>query len=175
MTMFEVSDIRKVIAEITSKLDACDHGEGIECATLDQALGRYAQSCREFLTCVRTWAQNVFSGKLPYDPQAERQWREEGVQLYHRAFAMWQRGTSQEVLCYDLPGHEKLQAALYDFYRLLTEWVSPKLSVGPSARNQVAVDVGAVRERMAALPPLPANWEPDDQMQRSIYRKVKTS
>lgn len=175
MTTFAINDIRRFTAEITSKLDACDNGEGLECATLDQSLDRYARSCCEFLACVREWAQKVFSGELPHDPQAEREWREEGLRLYLRAFAMWQRGASAEVPCYDLPGHGRLQASLWQLYRLLTEWVSPKLSVGPSARNKIEFDAAEVATRLAELPPLPENWEPEDQSQRAMYRKVRSS
>lgn len=173
---FDVEDIRKLKRAITSKLDACDNGECIECATLGQSLAHYARACCDFTAGVREWAQKVFSGQLPYDSQVEREWLDGGTRLYHRALAMWQRGTQSESACYELPGHRSLEASLWQLHRILTQWVSPKLSVAPSPRHSLPPEVVAEAERrIADLPPLPDHWEPVDPAQRALHRKAKTS
>ena len=67
--------------------------------------------------------------------------------------------------------HVALHAALWDLQRLLKGWVSPKLAVGPAAKRwrypeQAATEEG--QRRVASLPPLPANWEPDDPQLRAF-------
>jgi hypothetical protein len=173
---FDVEDVRKLATEMTSRLDACDNGEGMECATLDQSLGHYARTCCDFLKNVREWGRNVFAGNLASDPQVEREWLDDGRQLYDRALGMWQRAARAEAPCDDLPGHRALQASLWQLHRLLTEWVSPKLSVGPAARNPLSPEVVAEAERrIAELQPLPEDWDPVDSTQRSLYRKAQAS
>jgi hypothetical protein len=171
-----VEDIKKISTEIALKLDACDNGEGVGCATLDDSLDRCARLYCELVSHARQWARQVFSGELQYDPSVERAWQQEGAQLYQRAVAMWQRGRQAAVECYDLPGRQRLQASLWQLHRLLTDWVTPKLSIGPAARHPLAPEIAkAAAARVAELPPLPMNWEPQDQTQRTLYRKTKSS
>ena len=174
MPTFDVEQVRKITSGITAKLDACDHGEGNECATLDAALTQYAMSCCNFCERVREWGQAVFAGELAYDSEVNRAWQREGINLYGRACAMWSRGRRSEVKCFELQGYAILQGALWQLQYLLSNWVSPKLSVGPSPRNAIK-DRDAIRKRVAELPPLPEDWQPPDQDQRAMLRKIKSS
>jgi hypothetical protein len=176
MTIYTIEDVQKITAEIQSKLDACDNGEGMECASLDASLQHYARSCCKFSLRVREWAQGVFSGKFPSNPQIEQAWREEGDRLLRRCSDMLLRGEQADVPCYDLPGQSMLRASLWELSLILSNWVAPKLSVAPSARvSFTPEDVEAASNRIAELPPLPEGWQPEDQRQRTLYRKAKTS
>jgi hypothetical protein len=66
-----------------------------------------------------------------------------------------------------------LQAAFSELDRLLNRWVTPKLAVGPSATRWKYPYQAATEEeirQVAALPPLPADWEPIDLDQRERFR-----
>jgi len=174
MTTFDLAEVRGFAEELDAKMDRCDNNEGMECATLDAALLRYAELCCSFCDAVRQWARAVFAGRVPYDREVERAWQTEGLRLYRRASQMWGHGRKSEGQCYILEGRICLQAALWEMYRLLTGWVSPKLAVGPSARQASALnslDAEEVRQRVASLAPLPANWQPDYPSQCALYQK----
>ena len=179
MTTFDLSEVLGFAADLDSQMDRCDNGEGIECSTLDAALVRYANLCCKFRDQVREWGRAVFSGRVAYDPDVECAWLDEALRVYKRATDMWTHGQESEGQCYILEGRIFLQAALWDLYRLLSGWVTPKLAVGPSARRERAAANGPftdeVRRRVASLPPLPSSWQPDHVSQRALYRKAPKS
>jgi hypothetical protein len=175
MVTAELQELHRFTAELIAKLDACDNGEGMECATLDQSLHSYADTCCRFYERLRRWGGDVFSGAVPFDSEVELSWITEAHKLYSRAFAMCSLSQKAEGPCYTLEGQRALQAVLWQLHRLLTGWVTPKLSVGPSARNPLSksgVDLAEVARRVAALPPLPADWEPEEPTQKAIFRKM---
>jgi len=178
MTTFDLDEVRRFTANLDTQMDRCDNGEGMECATLHATLQRYAELCCSFCDGIRRWAGEVFAGRVAYDREVERAWQTEGLRLFGRASQMWRHGWKSEGQCYILEGRICLQAALWDVYRLLTGWVSPKLAVGPSARQASALNslpTDEVRQRVASLPPLPANWQPDHPSQRALYQKERSS
>jgi hypothetical protein len=72
----------------------------------------------------------------------------------------WKRGQSAEGPGAILDEHTDFQGAVRDLDRLLRPWVTPRLAVGPSARQGLKLDAGAaeeVRRRIAALPARPAD------------------
>jgi hypothetical protein len=175
MTTFDLAEVREFAAELDARMDRCDNGEGMECATLDSALSRYADICCEFREEVREWARAVFTGRVDYCLEVERAWLHEGYLLLNRATAMWSHGQNSEGQCFILEGRIFLQAALWGLYRLLSGWVTPKLAVSPLARRvpvSSSLDIDEIHKRIAALPPLPANWQPDHPSQRALYRKI---
>lgn len=177
MTTFDLDEVRGFAADLDSQMDRCDNGEGMECATLDAALHHYAKLCCKFREGVREWGRAVFSGRVEFDPEVEMAWVTEGRRLFLRAFEIWNGGQKSQIPCYMLEGQVMLQAALWDLYRLLTPWVRPKLAVGPAARLGGGLDPAKAEEarrRIASLPPLPADWQPDDPRQQSLYRKLRT-
>lgn len=171
----DIENVRKIAAEIHAKLDACDNGEGMECANLDASLKRYAQACCDFVMGVREWAHCIFSGKSQFDREAERLWREEGRKLFLRAEAAWQQCKNFEGPCWDLPGQGHLTAGLWYLDHVLSNWVSPKLSVAPGPRVTLAGDLDEMRAQVESLAPLPENWRPGDKSQRTRYEKAKSS
>jgi hypothetical protein len=178
MTTFDSAEVRGFTADLDARMDRCDNGEGMECATLDDTLRHYADLSRGFCDQVRRWADAVFAGQVAFDPEVERLWREEGSRLYSRAMEMWKQGQRADGSCFTLEGHLLLQAALWELDRLLKGWVTPKRSVSPAARRGLTLDPVAaeeVRRRIASLPPLPADWQPADPRQQALYRKLRRS
>jgi hypothetical protein len=178
MITFDLDEVRSFVADLDAKLDRCDNGEELACATLDDALRHYAERCCEFCGAVRTWSRAIFAGRLRFDPAVEQAWLDEGNRLLSRAMQMAVYGETAEVPCYELEGRFDLDSGVMGLERLLKGWVTPKLAVGPAARETGVLDPVAaeeIRQRVASLPPLPKDWQPDDPTQRSIYRKLRTS
>lgn len=173
MTTFDLPEIRGFTANLVARLNQCDNGERMQCATLDAALRHYAALCCEYRDGVRQWGQAIFAGRAAFDPDVERVLRDEGGRLYARAVELLGRGRKAEGACYALDGDAVLRAELWELRRLLDGWVTPKLSVGPAARRGLALTPEAAAEakrRVEALPPLPADWQPADPRQQRLKR-----
>jgi hypothetical protein len=176
MTTFDLAEVRGFAADLDARMNRCDNGEGMECANLDDALRHYATLCYEFREGVRQWGRAVFAGRAAFDPEVERVWLDEGYRLYTRAVGMLVCGQEAEVPCYMLDGQVVLQSALWDLYHLLQNWVTPKLAVGPSARQGLALSPAAdeeARRRIESLSPLPSDWQPLDPRQRRQFRLLR--
>lgn len=176
MTTFDLVEVRNFTAELGARMNRCDNGEGMECASLDDALRHYAALCCQFREGVRQWGQAVFAGRVAFDPAVESVWLTEGVQLYARAIEMLAYGQKAEVPCYVLEGQAVLQSALWELGRLLGGWVAPKVAVGPAARQGLpssADTAEETRKRIESLPPLPADWQPADLRQRGQFKKLR--
>ncbi|WP_406697861.1 hypothetical protein V5E97_03335 [Singulisphaera sp. Ch08] len=178
MKTFDLAEVRNFAAYLDSQMRLCDNGEGIECSTLDIALQHYAKLCCDYSNEVRQWGREIFTGRVAFDPKVEQAWREEGLRLFSRALEMASHGQSVEGPCYILDGQKLLWAALFKLHRLLDGWVTPKLAVGPSARQGLALNPSAAEEahrRIDSLPPLPRDWQPVAPHQQALYRKLRTS
>ncbi len=178
MTAFDLAEVRDFAAGLNQGMDRCENGDGVECATLDETLLEYARLCCDFSSQVRRWGREVFAGRVAFDPDVERVFREEGDLLYSRAFEMWTHARKAETPRNTLDVQSTLQAALWDLGRLIHGWVTPGLAVGPSARQGLVLSAAAAdeaRKRIASAPPLPANWQPDDVRQQATYRKLRKS
>lgn len=165
MTTFDLAEVRNFAADLDARMERCDNGEGMECSNLDDTLRHHATLCCELLEGVRRWGRSVFSGRVAFDPEVERVWLEEGGRLYRRAYQMWAEGQKAEVPCGVLDGQTILHSALWNLSQLLSNWETPKLAVGPSARQGLPLAPSAAEEarrRIASLPALPANWQPTD-------------
>lgn len=176
MTAFDLAEVRSFAADLDARMNRCDNGEGMECASLDDALRHYAALCCEFRESVRQWGRAVFAGRVAFDPEVERVWLDEGVRLYSRAVETLAYGQQAEGPCYTLDGQAVLQSALWDMYQLIRKWVTPKLAVGPSARQGLPLIPAVseeVRRRIDALPPLPADWQPSDPRQQSQLKRLR--
>ncbi len=178
MTTCDLAEVCDVTADIRARMNLYENGEGSECAVSDADLRRYADLCREFRDQVEQWGDAVFSGRVEFDPEAERVWKEEGWRLHSRASEMWNRGRMVEAPRRTLERQDALGAALEDLSELLNGWLTPKLSVGPAAKrwrypDQAATEEG--RRRVASLPPLPSDWQPSDPGQQESDRKLRTS
>jgi hypothetical protein len=157
MKIFDYEQAVAILSPLKAKFDDCAHGEGNACETLDKSLECCAKICFELTESVRKWAHDVFSGEVVFDPEAEAAWRAAMKQFYSKANRIWQMGRKAELPCYELPSQCMLESAMWHLKWLLDDWVSPKLSVGPSARVRLKFDESesaAIREQIAALPPL---------------------
>ncbi len=176
MTKFDLAAVREFAANLDVRMNQCDNGEGTECMDLDNTLRHYASLCCEFRDGVRQWGQAVFRGRIAFDPEVERVWKDEGTQLYNRACDLLSYGDTAEIPCYVLDGVGALRSSLLGLHQLLTLWVTPKLAVAPSARQKLEMTPSAVEEakrRIAALPPLPADWQPTDPTQKMRFKKLR--
>jgi hypothetical protein len=173
MTRFDLAEVRDFTAGIGTRIDRCLAGAGTECAPMDAALRHFADLCREFCDQVRRWGDAVFSGRVEFDPEVERILKEEGWRLHSRVTEARDRAETNGMRHDSLSGQNALQAAFSELDRLLNRWVTPKLAVGPSATRWKYPHQAATEEeirQVAALPPLPADWEPIDPDQRERFR-----
>lgn len=178
MTTFDLAELRGFAADLDARMNRCDNGEGMECASLDDALRHYASLCCEYRERVRQWGRAVFTGRVAFDPDVESLWLDEGLKLYSRAVGLLAYGQSAEVPCYILDGQAVLRSALWELSQILSHWVTPKLAVGPSARQGLAATpttAEEIRRRIAALPPLPADWQPADPVQQAQLKRIRAN
>jgi hypothetical protein len=157
MKTFDFEQVTAVIAPLKAKFEDCAHGEGNSCETLDKHLECCAKIVSEFTSMLRSWVQDVFSGELIFDPKTEMVWRSEAQTLLSRASRVWQMGRKAEVPCYELPAQAMLSSALWELNWFVEKWVTPKLSVSPSARVKLKLDAEnrkAVADQLSSLPPL---------------------
>jgi hypothetical protein len=174
MATFE--DVHRYTADLDTRMDQCDNGEGMECANLDGTLRHYAVLCCEFCDEVRQWGRAIFYGQASFDPEVETLWLGKGSVLYRRAKGLWAYGQEREGKCFVLQNGAALGSALWRLERLLSAWVTPKPAIAPLARHGVALNQSAKEEaqkRVDALPPLPANWEPTDPRGRTLFKKLQ--
>lgn len=176
MTTFDLADVRRFTADLDARLNQCDNGEGLECANLDGTLRHYAKLCCEFCDQVRQWGRAVFYGKAAFDPAVEQLWLGEGHELFRRAAELWGYGQDKQGECFVLENGAALGSALWRLDRLLTHWVTPQLATSALARRGVSMSAAVkaeVQQRVDALPPLPAEWQPADPRQRPLGRKLR--
>ncbi len=176
MTTFDLAEVRNFTADIDARLKQCDNGEGMGCSNLDESLRLYATLCREFRAGVRAWGRAVFGGYVEFDPEVEKIVLQDGNRLLALATAKAAHAQAMEFGCYTLDGRTILQSALWELSRLMNGWVTPGLSVGPAARvrlHHTPEQLEAILVRLAAMPPLPADWQPDDPEQRRAFQRIR--
>jgi hypothetical protein len=150
----------------------------IPIVALDAALLHFAEWCGEFRYEVRQWKQAVFTGREVYDHAFDSELRNAGSRLSARAHKILEFCQRFTRTCDPLNGQSELQDALRDLDKLLKGWVTPKLAVGPGPRRWSMPDsdpTDETRQAIKSLPPLPADWEPDDPDQKAIYRELRNS
>jgi hypothetical protein len=176
MTTFDLAEVRGFAADLEARMDKCDNGEGLYCANLDGTLKQYAILCCEFCDHCRKWGRAIFRGQVAFDPEVERLWLDEGIQLYRRASGIWMYGQALEGECFVLEAGAALGSALWHLGTLIDGWVTPKLAAAPLARQGVVtISTGGneVQKRINSLPPLPADWQPIDPHQRTRLKKLR--
>jgi hypothetical protein len=154
MKTFDYQQVGAVLGPLKARFVDCAHGEGDKCEMIDRQLECCAAICSDVAKALREWALGVFSGEIVFDPAAENLWRSEVNQIYTQAIRVWQLGRKAEVPCWELAGQNKLASALWDLHWLLDKWVTPKLSVGPSARVNLKLDsdhLAAIRSQLSKL------------------------
>jgi hypothetical protein len=161
VTTYNAGDVRRFVSNLNDQFCQCQNGEGMECATLDNQLIHLSLLCHDFIGGIRNWGRDIFARRAEYDSSVEEEWLVGGRQLLRSAQRAWGDAGAVEVECYVLEGQELLVSAIFEMEQLLNHWVSPKPSVGPSARlgsnlSQSVVD--EARRRIESLPLLPAEW-----------------
>ena len=117
----------------------------------------------------------IFYGQAALDPEVEKLWLDEGIGLYRRASSLWAYGQERQGECFVLQNGAALGAALWRLELLLSAWVTPKPAVAPLARHGVALTPAGkaeVQRLVDALPPLPADWQPNDPRRRHVFKNL---
>jgi hypothetical protein len=157
MVIFDSKQVRDYAASVNAELDRCER-EGMLCSDLDSSLSCCADLCCKFAGELRRWAQDVFHGRVAFDATTEQFWKAELMRIYERAHTFWSQGRLHEESCFVLDGLKKLESLLWTLKQLINGWVSPKLAVAPSARQQLPAHlVDQARQRVPSLPPLPVD------------------
>ena len=149
MTALELDEVKEITEEF--KLD-----EGTLSAKLDEMLHVFTLLCQKHIDGVKTWAMDVFSGRVEYATLKEKTWLLLLKNLQPRAQRLLTFATFIEPHCYQLDGLEPLQNAMVEVDRLLNHWVTPKLAVSPAGRQvhlRDGIDHDEIRRRLAALVP----------------------
>lgn len=174
MKTLDYSRVRTFSDGLNGKLDQCDHGEVGESAAADRKMRVYADACCEFVNAVCGWGADVFCGRVAFDRTTEQMWRAELERLLSRANTLAELGFRSGGPCRSPDEEDRLQAAIWKLHRLRDNWVSPSPAVAPSARNLLSDAVAAAaRERIAKLPPLPADWTPSDDSQKNRLAAIR--
>lgn len=177
MTTYGLDEVRNFTSDLEARASRCNHGEGMECATLDDALRLYANLCRQYRQEVRQWAMAVFAGQVAFDTEVERVWLEQGHRLFSRSLEMLSRVEVSAGPCYELEGQTFLESALWNLDRLLTKWVTPQIAVSPSVRQRIELtsdERAEIRRRLDAIPLKPVVCEPTDPSLRNQNLREKT-
>jgi hypothetical protein len=172
MTTFDYNQVQSFVNQLAAKLEACQEDDA-QCDSMDTMLSCCADHCLAFAEHLRKWARGVFEGRIAYDEAASGLWYASLLQLFQRAVEIGQEAESP---CGTLPGEIKLEAALWNLYRLIDSWVEPKLAVGPSARQNYPKNIhgeSPIRAAIAGLQKLPHGWVPSNRSQARIFRKAK--
>ena len=157
MIIFDSKQVTDYAAGVNAELDRCEK-QGMFCSNLDSSLSCCADLCCKFAGELRRWAQDVFHGRVAFDATTEQFWKAELMRIQKRAYTLWTEARPHEESCFVLDGLKKLQSSLWMLDQLVTGWVTPKLAVAPSARQQLPAHLlDQARERIASLPPLPVD------------------
>ncbi len=170
----DLATVRRFTEELDSRVSRCDNGEGGECRTLDATLSQYVLLCTEYRTAVNDWARTVFSGRVEGDPEIESLFLRAGAALLGHSKRALERGHQFEGPCYYLDGLTGLERWVRDLDYLLSNWVSPAISVGPAPRTFLSDRVAQeVRAGLAGLPSLPVDWSPSTLEQADVFNKQR--
>lgn len=156
MKIVDCDQVDVILAPLKAKFEDCAHGEGNQCETLNETLDCCATICFTVADEVRRWAQGIFAGEVVFDPEAENHWRSEVHKILSEATRIWHAGRSAEIDCFELPAQSHLAAALWELSWLLDKWVSPRLSIGPSARTKLNLSATqrlGIQAQLAGLSP----------------------
>ncbi len=179
MTTFDLAEVRDFAADLDAGLARHATSESMGGPGLDNVLRDYAELCRDCCDQIKRWGDAVYSGRTAFEAESERVLKEGGERLYSRAREIDQ-AASQSATIASRPSeaHLALHTALVELDRLLRGWVTPSLAVGPSAKRWRYPEQAATEEeiqRVASLPPLPADWQPADPRLPIPRRKPRTS
>ena len=175
MTIVDYNQVREYSEGIIAKLDSCENRDGIECAAIDSTMKNCAKYYCEFLGKLGEWGRDIFYGRVAYDAAAEAFWKAQLVHFVERAETLLNHGIEAEDDCNFLEGRNSLAWAVYRLQYVMNYWVTPKIAVGPSARQKPFSDaklVEQIRNRVNGLPQLSADWTPDNPRQKVVLSRI---
>jgi len=176
MTTFDLVQIQEFVAHLDSRMGPGLNGASESHAALATALRDHAELCHEFIEKVLEWRRAIFSGRIDFDPAVESVVRAEGTRLSARAEELQDLVAEAKAANVRLEGSDTFQTNVDRMNRLFNPWLRPQLAVGPGPRHWRHVTpemIEEARRRIEALPPLPADWLPDDPEQRARFQKLR--
>jgi len=173
----DYSEVKEMTDKLAAELDECESGEALYCYNLDRSLTCSADKYLRFSQDVRKWAEGVFNGSVVFDQAAEALWQATLADFLQRATRMLSNAyaASGEHGCDTMDGTNKLKLALFQMHQLLHPWITPKLAVGPSARQPYTTDPAKLeegRKKLASLSPLPPDWKPYNSQQAAMIKRA---
>ncbi len=170
---FDIPQVEEFTRGLIFNMDQCDNGDGSQCTTIDLGLRNYGSLCQTYCESVRRWGRAVFTGAEVFDPGVQTLLSVSGHQLLARARVILARGNEYEDVCEPLQNKPFLEGQIQVLERLLKGWVTPARSVGPAAHYQIEETAAEkIKSDIAALPQLPAGWQPADPRQKAILQRT---
>lgn len=168
---FDLVQVQDFVAGLDARMGDGASRADPEQAAAHLALRDHAGLCHEFTEKVREWGRAVFGGWIEFDPEVELVSRSEGSKLAARAADLQHLGADTVAAGPGFATQDDFQAAVARMSKLLDHWVRPQLSVGPAARHRRNLSpevMEEARRRLAALPPLPADFPFTEEQRRAL-------
>jgi hypothetical protein len=172
--IIDLPAVRHFTEQLNEQARQCDNGEGAICNTLDESINHYVQLCQSLRVYINMWARAVFTGQVAFDQAVEGILKNEVQYLLHRCKPVAACGRAMDGECFVLEGLNRLHFHIADFDYLLSNWVSPRLSVSPTPRVRLSdAEEQKVIERLGTLSALPTDWRPKDPEQLAFFEKQR--
>jgi len=162
LATYDLSAVRQFVTSLNDRRAGCN-GEGMFCSDLDESLGCHVTVCKDLVDTVRHWAKMVYHGLIGFDPEVERVFKAELRRALDDTTPAVKHGRQVVNECFDLERLDELEWYASQIDTMLGNWVSPQRSVAPGPRTLPGDEADReIRERVAALAPLPPDWRPTD-------------
>lgn len=174
LTAFDLSSVKQFVGQLRDQRNGCGNDESSFCSDLDESLACHVRVYEGLRQGVNAWAEAVFSGREPFNPDVENAFKNELKGFLGDAKPMAKYGRSVVTECYRLDRLEALEEAVADVGYLIQHWVSPRISIAPSGRVTIASEVAKhIASRANEMPQLPAGWLPSDPKKANIFKGSK--
>ena len=174
-TTLDLPDVWRFANDLNDRLSQCNDREQRILRDLDETIARYSQMCRELREFVNEWARGIMKGQIPCESAVENLLKTELRTLRERAKKIASMGRSLSRPGEHSKSLNELQSHILDFEHLLEHWITPQLSINPGPRATFTEEeIARINEQIKLLPPLPADWLPDDPEQRERFLKLRS-
>ena len=167
MTTFDLAAVQSFVADLDARMTPVATTTTTPAPPdRDGMLRDHAALCHEFVEEIRAWGQAVFTGRIGFEEPVEVVFRAEGARLAARAATL----QGDMALTEDPILIEDFRENVARLNKFLDQWIRPQLAVSPGPRSWMHITpemAETIRRRVAELPPLPADWLPDDPDQRA--------
>ena len=172
---FDISSVQRFADNLAGLQTDCN-GEGMVCSDLDEKIRCQSNVCVQLLNAIRSWAREVFTGRIESDPAVETLFRQEIGRVLSEAVPLVRFANNVKSPGFVLEHLDGLAEAVSNLERMTNPWVSPGKSISPAPRMAPTEEADKqIRERISELPPLPEGWEPNDPRQLRRFKNRPNS